>query len=262
MANSSTHGDGARLENGVGLENGAGLEDEILKSLREGNKRSNLVEVDFGLLGEEEVSHHIAVILDYAQPASSQDFGNMFSAMKTYFMHTFIDQSTATKKFKMRSKDFFRGAMYVDYLCNALLGSHTFLDEHNFTGKTLKQLVDESRDSFKAIRRTTYFDEHNSQPPSYSRLISPTFQAQVVSDVLIDLTTSPQVKQWYAKARGMMDLKAGFFIDCILQSMDEKPIDDIEKAIDQHGFYKASVVAYAAFYRSHSDEIVRRVVGG
>lgn len=238
--------------------NQVGGMDDVMKALMVEQYRTNIADVDLSSYVQEEY-HNVACIIDSAQNISSQNFGIIFSGVKSYFIHKFIDRETVQKPFQIKSDAFFHGALYVDYICNAVLGSYDFIVHNNFSGKGLRELVEQSAGYFTKARRNAYYETHNFRPKPLSNLRHASFNSRLAAEILVDMTSSPEAKELYKKAEGIMDLKAVFFMDCIAQS-SQNAAESLQK-VEEQGFYKASLLAYASLYKSGADRIVGNLLG-
>ena len=234
-------------------------DEDIMQALMADYQRCNLVEVDLAGYQANYVHHRISVIIDGAVDVSYQNFKGSFSGIN--FLHKLVDQKTIRQKFSLRSDDFFQGALYVDYLCNILLGDYRFIEENNFRGKGLMDLVQDSASYFTELRRTTYYDNHNNCLDKYFRFRPINFKSKLAAEILLDLTTVEAVKDLYEKAEGVMDLKAAFFIDCVMGALGQQEIpENVQDAVDSDHFYDASVLAYSNLYATRAEQVRRELL--
>lgn len=238
------------------------MSDDILDFLKEDLKKSNLVDVDKSSYKSKDEYHNLISIIDNSQNLCNRNFTYSFSGIKSYFIHKFVDQSTVEKKFNLKPDDFFRGALYADYLCNALLCSHDFLEENRFNDrKTLKQLIEKSASYFPNVTRATaFYRNNNHEMKDNSSFRNNSFNARVGVDILLGFTETATVKTLYKKCKGLMDIKACTFMDCILNYLNEEKSSEIIDVVDNRGFYKASAAAYALLYKNNIESDINKVL--
>lgn len=236
------------------------MEDDILAAIREGYKRTNLKDVDLGAYQPQDPLHRLAVMIHIAPDVSNQNFGEGFSGAKSYFLHKFIDQATISTPFTLRSEDFFKGAIFVDYLCNAILGSHDFLRRQSFGGRGIGDVVRASRSTFPEARRGEYYATHNPELPPYASVMHTSLMSKIGAQLLLEHTPSPVCEQLYGLAKGIMDLKAGFFIGCIASVGENFHGDEILARARNEGLYRASLAAFADLYRVEAEQRINAIL--
>jgi len=236
------------------------MEDDILAAIRDGYKRTNLKDVDFGAYQPQDPLHRLAVMIHIAPEVSNQNFGEGFSGAKSYFLHKFIDQATIATPFTLRSEDFFKGAIYVDYLCNAILGSHEFLRRQSFSGRSLGEVVTASRTTFPEARRVDYYTTHNPEIQPFASVMHTSLMSKIGAQLLLEHTPSPVCEQLYGMAKGIMDLKAGFFIGCIAAAGENFRAEDILSRAQREGLYRASLAAFADLYRTEAEQRINAIL--
>ena len=223
------------------------MSDDVMNSIRDSFKRTNLIE-SLEYTPEYEY-HNIALIIESAEKSCTTDTN--FSGVKNYFLQRFISNNTATSDFNMSSRDFFKGIVYVDYLCNRLLSSCEFLQQ--FRGNSLPDMVDASINYFPSLSRRRTTSTENLPTLPNLRYIS--LNSRLASDIIVKMTLNSSVKESYKKAINIHDLKAGLFIDTIAQ-VKTLPTSIL---ISEEGFYKASLQAYAEIYKTQTERIIQRM---
>lgn len=215
--------------------------DDVIALMRESYNHSNITDrvIDLPLTPLD----RLAAIIEKSEPMSTTNFKDAFSGMKSYFIHKLISERTLEQRFKLRPEDFFKGAIYVDYVCSLLLdGNYDLINRNNFATKSLKELAFKSADYFPTLKTTaTEYPEDNS-------IIEPGFCAKATAAALMELTKTDTAISFYEKAKNINDVKACIFIDTICDILsDDSCNTKIISSLEQ-GFYYSSIVAYSELF--------------
>ena len=278
MTRTITSNGGALTGNGDGTD----LE-QIMQTMRVGDKKSNLVDVDMNLYFRKDPAGMIAYLLEQSNNISGKIYRINFDPVQEILLKKMITNEFLDKRIIIEEQDFFKGTIALDYYCSAIAGNYEILDEmykfakalekkdrkldpkiedvKNFMMEDLLQKNILLSDGYESGFRRKYarLNEDVDLENAHLRKPSPIYLG--VAKIIVGCVDNLQ--DYLGKISSRIDIKALVFTDSIYSLIDaDEHFYSVRKYLDRGNFKDASMaalkIASKNYYNKRMEEKLRR----
>ena len=244
--------------------------ENLIGDIKQSYQKSNLEDIDDEIFVQVEPEEKIGYFLKKIPNTSNREFSMNFDPVETVFMQKLVSSRTMDKRIVLRMEDYFKGIVFIDYFTRVITNDNGFTDELYDLAQELENinpLLDPDMGILTRYAGIYYvsnvkkkyflkpqniienskrqYREGNRNTRSHFtclKKLDPFFQA--VGKKVYDLIEDEDVKAEMKNFKGLNDLKALIFVDCILPYLEKaRNKTEVLSKVKAGKYYEASMKA-------------------
>jgi len=251
------------------------LLEQLIGSVRESHKRTNIVDVDLSCLPFHP-EKRIGRIVCGAENLSHKEFVVSFDPVETIFLQKMITEQSINQNIILEKEDYLQGMIFLDFFSTYILRDQSIFPQICALDKRVEKTNDSmgvnieictmyvamqyaARTIQQKIRPVSkkIFDQDNTFEEIIHENLRPLDTISLeVGRLMYDMLSLPETKEAVVHAQGRADMKAIVFLDTVaryLQDTHEK--EKVMQRLSRGEFYTAGT---RAFYALASETNQRR----